>query len=271
MRRTTRPLIDVLCFRTSTAGPSNPLSSSMQTSARRFWRPASRTSKATSQGLTTSNSWQTSCRNALPCQGSFKKLRRGRGQLRWSPPSLPDDLLSVLTDSPHFERSPDKASEPAVIRAVGTNFLEREARNRSLGAAGEEFVLKYELARLVREGCESLAHKIEHTSKIRGDHEGYDILSFETNGAERLIEVKTTKYGKETPFFVTRNEVAVSERHSSKYNVYRMFSFRSGPRLYLLSGADRSELPYHCPELFGPAEVRSNERTSFDGQRASSR
>lgn len=149
----------------------------------------------------------------------------------------PDDVLSVLTEAPHFELPRPSASESLVVRGAATNFIEREARNRSLGAAGEEFVLKYEVARLVREGCESLAHKIEHTSKVRGDHEGYDILSFEASGAERLIEVKTTKYGKETPFFVTRNEVAVSERQAARYKVYRMFSFRNAPRLYLLPGA----------------------------------
>lgn len=149
----------------------------------------------------------------------------------------PDDLLAVLTDAPHVELPRVQAAESPIVRGAATNFIEREARNRSLGAAGEEFVLKYELARLVHAGCESLAHKIEHTSKVRGDHEGYDILSFETNGAERLIEVKTTKYGKETPFFVSRNEVAVSERHAGQYSVYRMFSFRSEPRLYLLPGA----------------------------------
>jgi hypothetical protein len=68
-------------------------------------------------------------------------------------------------------------------------------------------------------------------------HEGFDVLSFETNGAERLIEVKTTKYGIETPFYVTRNEVAVSERQAQRYQVYRLFSFRDAPRLYTLPGA----------------------------------
>ncbi len=149
----------------------------------------------------------------------------------------PDDLLGVLTYAPHVEVPSNTALEPAIARAVATNFIEREARNRSLGAAGEEFVIRYEQARLIGAGCEALAHRIEHTSRVRGDYEGYDILSFETDGSERLIEVKTTKYGKETPFFVTRNEVAVSERHAAAYNVYRMFSFRQAPRLYLLPGA----------------------------------
>lgn len=150
----------------------------------------------------------------------------------------PDDFLSVLTESPLADPPRASASEPVIVRGVATNFIEREARNRSLGSTGEEFVLKYKLARFVHACCESLAHKIEHTSKVRGDHEGCDILSFETNGAERLIEVKTAKYGKETPFFVTRNEVVVSERHPAQYNVHRMFSFRNAPRLYLLPDAN---------------------------------
>lgn len=121
--------------------------------------------------------------------------------------------------------------------ARSTNYLEREARNRSLGLAGEEFVLNYERARLIHAGREKLAARIEHTSVVRGDHEGYDILSFEDSGAERLIEVKTTKYGKDTPFFLSRNEVAVSGRESERYFLYRMFAFRDAPGMYSLTGA----------------------------------
>jgi len=149
-----------------------------------------------------------------------------------------DNILGVLTDPPVHSEKPsglvpiyDPAHRPV------TNYIEREARNRSLGAAGEEFTLAYERARLERAGHEHLAARIEHTSSVRGDYEGYDILSFETSGAERLIEVKTTKYGKATPFFVTRNEVAVSARHSSTYCVYRLFSFQRAPGLYTLSGS----------------------------------
>lgn len=71
----------------------------------------------------------------------------------------------------------------------------------------------------------------------KGDGAGFDILSFEENGRERLIEVKTRKYGKETPFFVTRNEVAVSEKHRIDYHMYRLFEFRSDSALYMLGGA----------------------------------
>lgn len=149
-----------------------------------------------------------------------------------------DDILAVLTSAPKIAGDPRKVAEPArtAIRLM-TNYVEREARNRSLGAAGELFALNYERARLIHVGKEGLAARIEHTSKVKGDCEGYDILSFDETGAERLIEVKTTKYGAETPFFVTPNEVSTSERRSPLYHVYRLYGFRQAPKLYMLSGS----------------------------------
>ena len=152
-----------------------------------------------------------------------------------------DDILTTLTERPKASVEVPKVCEPIHRSArLTTNYIEREARNRSLGAAGELFTLNFERARLIHAGRENLAGKIEHISKVRGDHEGYDILSFEASGAERLIEVKTTKYGIDTPFFVTRNELAVSELHSKQYQVYRLFSFREKPRLFTLPGAINS-------------------------------
>lgn len=149
-----------------------------------------------------------------------------------------DDILAVLMQRPEPLAETDSVSEPAPPPlGFTTNYIEREARNRSLGSAGELFVINYERARLIHAGHEALAAKIEHTSQVRGDYEGYDILSFEDHGAERLIEVKTTKYGSETPFFITRNEIATSEKRAASYHLYRLFAFRDEPRLYTLPGA----------------------------------
>jgi hypothetical protein len=148
-----------------------------------------------------------------------------------------DDILSILTEPPagRFQGGALRVSRPPAIR-LPTNYLERESRNRSLGAAGELFVLNFERARLIHAGMESLAGRIEHTAVVRGDQEGYDILSFEANGAERLIEVKTTKYGIATPFFVSRNELSVSEQFAPNYQVYRLFGFQRAPRMFTLPG-----------------------------------
>jgi Domain of unknown function (DUF3883) len=149
-----------------------------------------------------------------------------------------EDILSVLTEPPK-PSAPPSAVRQAQARSPGSpvNYLEREARNRSLGAAGEEFVIDFERARLIHAGRESLAAKIEHTSRVRGDGDGFDILSFDDSGRERLIEVKTTKYGRETPFFVSSNELVVSEARADRYHLYRLFEFRSAPRIFTLKGA----------------------------------
>jgi len=147
-----------------------------------------------------------------------------------------DDILSVLTSPPTSAEPPRAVQQSQVRRSFSTNYLEREARNRSLGLAGEQFVLNFERARLLSLRKDDLAARIEHTSRVRGDGEGYDILSFEESGRERLIEVKTTKYGRETPFFVSSNEVAVSESHADEYHLYRLFGFRLSPHLFTVSG-----------------------------------
>lgn len=149
-----------------------------------------------------------------------------------------NDILRAFTSPPkpvaHSHRT---AKRKSTYLPTPVNYLEREARNRSLGAAGEEFVINFERARLINLGCESLATKVEHIAKTRGDAEGFDILSYEKSGMERLIEVKTTKYGPYTPFFVSRNEVQISKAHAKQYHLYRVYAFRSDPRLFALHGA----------------------------------
>lgn len=155
-------------------------------------------------------------------------------------PSVPtvEDFLAALEEPP----SPEKkkvlnVSEPsAIYNPGGINYLEQEARNRTLGEAGEIFVINYERARLIHIGNESLADRVEQVSVTVGPHAGFDIRSFESDGSDRFIEAKTTKYGKNTPFFVTPNELKFSREHSSSYYLYRLFRFRENPRMFALHG-----------------------------------
>ncbi len=117
-------------------------------------------------------------------------------------PDIPD-ILSIQVLPPTRDRAESIVRERAESgRAMpNRNYLEIEARNRSLGLKGEELVLRFEHERLWRTGRKSLANRIEHVSASRGDHLGYDIHSFEEDGRDRLIEVKTTRFGALTPFF----------------------------------------------------------------------
>lgn len=153
-----------------------------------------------------------------------------------------DDLLAIQVAPPvREEHAPRVHEEPALMaQPVRRNYLEIEARNQSLGRAGEELVLRFEHERLTRMGERTLAGRVQHVSRTLGDHLGYDIVSFEADGRERLIEVKTTRFGALTPFFASRNEVSVSAKRETQYQLYRLFSFHSQPRLFALSGSLRN-------------------------------
>ena len=126
---------------------------------------------------------------------------------------------------------------PSIGADSKRNYLEIEARNRNLGLAGERLVLEFEHERLWRAGKRELANRIEHVSDTRGDGFGFDILSFEADGRDRLIEVKTTRFGEFTPFFVSKNEVNVSKSRENEYQLYRLFKFSARPKLFVLPGS----------------------------------
>lgn len=155
-------------------------------------------------------------------------------------PTIPtvEDFLSAWEAPPTPEdcKAPAVAEPNAIYNPGGVNYLEREARNQSLGEAGEQFVINFERARLIHSGKDSLAERIEQVSATVGPSAGFDIKSFEENGIDRFIEAKTTKYGKNTPFFVTPNELRFSRDNASNYYLYRLFKFRESPRLFALNG-----------------------------------
>lgn len=97
-------------------------------------------------------------------------------------------------------------------------FLKLQANAQEIGDLGEKFVLEYEKKRLKREGREDLSEKIKQISLISVGA-GYDILSFEKDGLERLIEVKTTT-GDGSQFQLTANEYKVAKLKQEIYWIY---------------------------------------------------
>jgi len=114
------------------------------------------------------------------------------------------------------------------------NPVERDFRNRKLGRDGEELVFQFERERLRRLDRSDLASKIRWISEEDGDGAGYDILSFDAKGKERLIEVKTTVGSDITPFYITRNELSLSSERPDAFRLCRVFEFSSQPRMFEL-------------------------------------
>lgn len=114
------------------------------------------------------------------------------------------------------------------------DVAERDARNRALGQAGERFIVTYEKARLRRQGQNALADKVRWTAMQDGDGYGYDIASFETDGRDRLIEVKTTNGWERTPFYLTRNELDVANTQRDHWHLLRVWNFAKQPKAFAL-------------------------------------
>lgn len=153
-------------------------------------------------------------------------------------PPLLDSFDGFVVDVPKPKVTINEPRLDWVRRTpIKRDYLERESRNRSLGLAGELLVMEYETHRLHHLGAKKLADRIEHVSRTKGDGLGFDVLSFDDDGRERFIEVKTTAYVAETPFFISPNELELSTEQSDKFYIYRLFAFRDKPQMFSLAGA----------------------------------
>jgi hypothetical protein len=142
------------------------------------------------------------------------------------------ELSFSLPPAPSIDPKPKPQSLQRLVRKFDP--ARRDARNRELGKQGEELVFKYERSRLLGAGRDDLASKLEWTSVERGDGAGYDIRSFELDGADRLIEVKTTNGSATTSFFLSENERAFSEERPDAFRLVRLYDFRLKPTAFEL-------------------------------------
>lgn len=172
------------------------------------------------------------------------------------PPKLARLDLDGIIEEPPGEITAPAPGKPWLSRkGRRIDFAERDAMNRQLAKLGEQFVVLIEQQRLRVVGRDDLAQKVEWVAATIGDGLGFDVLSFDdAEGSERLIEVKTTGLGKYFPFYVSANEVRCSEDVPGSFQLYRVFDFSRGPRLYILAGSLREACrlePVQYRELVG--------------------
>jgi hypothetical protein len=169
-------------------------------------------------------------------------LRWLAGHPDWLQPRMKSPSSSLReTPALWFGPPPAQRNEPPPVdaefmAAIGRKYdvAERDARNRMLGKAGEELILAHERAALRQSGREDLANRVRWTSVQDGDGFGYDIASFDPDGRDRLIEVKTTNGWERTPFHLTRNEMAVAEAKGDDWHLVRLWNFARKPSAFTL-------------------------------------
>ena len=161
-------------------------------------------------------------------------LTQHTGILESSPaPPLESTLSSAIFVAPPTPVTTERPI-PERLKWLVRKFdpVERDYRNRSLGKAGEAFVVEVERKQLVLADREDLSRRVRWVSAEDGDGAGYDVLSFDPRGRERLIEVKTTNGAARTPFFLSRNECELAAERPADWCIYRVHLFARQPRIF---------------------------------------
>lgn len=160
------------------------------------------------------------------------------GEERSDPSSSAPVEFPLTAEQIRIEHPPgpaETATDDWMLRVVRKHDpAMRDARNRRLGTAGEKLVLRHESHRLRAASRGDLADRIRWIAREEGDGAGFDILSFERDGRELWLEVKTTTGPSTTPFYLTENEHRVSEENSERYRLVRLYDFRTAPSAYCL-------------------------------------
>ncbi len=153
----------------------------------------------------------------------------------WIPLMGPTISSVVFVDPP--VPAPFNDSMPDALQRLVRKFdpVERDHRNRSLGKAGESFVIDLERHQFAQANRPDLARRVRWVADEDGDGAGYDVLSFDHGGRERLIEVKTTNGSARTPFFLSRNERALATERPMDWRIYRLHLFAQGPRIFTIT------------------------------------
>lgn len=146
----------------------------------------------------------------------------------------------LINESEKYKATPDKVLENCLIwrvkpeggyreipkikrgfSGVDIDFEKQAKKQKDLGNKGEELVKEREITYLTECGCVLEASKVA----IVMDGNGYDVLSFDENGNEKYIEVKTTTGDEYSPFNLTENEIAFMQANLNKYWIYRLYNY----------------------------------------------
>lgn len=142
----------------------------------------------------------------------------------------------------------------ADVKKTKIDYIKKQIDDTLVGNLGEKLVFEYESKRI-----EKLSKKDSSFKKLKpiwvsleDDNLGYDILSYNENKEEIFIEVKSTKAGKYTNFYISKNEVEFSKANSKNYYLYRVFGLSTTKEVanfYVIEGDVSNSLDIELQEM----------------------
>lgn len=114
--------------------------------------------------------------------------------------------------------------QPIELKGEFIDYMEREKRLKQIGELGEQFIFSQEREKVKQYHLPS-NKKVAWVSRDKGDGLGFDILSYDAEGNEMYIEVKTTLGTEDSSFFISANELEKSKLYAENYYLYRVYEF----------------------------------------------
>ncbi|MDE1763887.1 MAG: DUF3883 domain-containing protein [Thaumarchaeota archaeon] len=107
-----------------------------------------------------------------------------------------------------------------------------DSNKNVIGVRGEEFVIKEEEKKLREHGLEKLIEEMDYVAST-GTETGYDIKSFDLDGMEIHIEVKTTENSKsdQDVFYLTKREREKAMEDDKNWHLYRVYEINNEKRI----------------------------------------
>lgn len=182
----------------------------------------------------------------------MKRLKQNDGRNKWKndvqyarlqlvqkglikKPSKEERGTWKLTDLAHT-KIPDLNNESVIENELTIDKMTQEALEeileiqKAIGDFGEEIVKNYEVEKLNKLGMSDLCEKVKIISGS-DCRAGFDIISFDEQGNEKYIEVKSSTTD-ESDFYISLNEINKSKE------------LKNGYCLYLVRGIDLSKKTY---------------------------
>ena len=185
----------------------------------------------------------------IELQNDLKEYIRTYEKIIDDPTSIPliDNLAEIVLDEDDQKSSEDfdyeiPEYEPTIKEAKEKVYSPKKSKNnkkniipkkpsKKVGRAGEEHVYNFEYKKLMDHGREDLAKQIVKQFEDLSFFPGYDIKSFNEEGEEIYIEVKSTKSKDKDYFEISDNEVLAAKSLKDSYFIYQVTDVLANPKI----------------------------------------
>jgi hypothetical protein len=163
--------------------------------------------------------------NRIVCMSCYESLKKNEFMMC-------EDLVTEVFE--HYDVSYRETEISSIVYTFdelknkipnSINYRELQEFQERIGKLGEAFVYEYECEKLIGSEYEG---KVDNTKALDPSN-GYDILSYDLDGTELYIEVKTS-INNNSDFFITANELNTFKKmkqEGKKYLIYKVTNILS--------------------------------------------